>query len=230
MWEDNRGWALSLDEALIWITNSYFVQKRWFEVENVLMIDLFLKTCSFLLHKMLINGLFGLSFWRHPFTAEDPLLSKWCRLKLNFSKYVSMKKQTHLHLRWLQGVYIISKFSFLGGEIFSLSNNTGARGLYVAKLLNISILLLLLLLLTLLLLLKMASSGLFLLQTHCKMIRIKYKSNPECEMIGSHHTVSEFSPLLKVSSQTVLCGLKTESTNKQLPELLRLLTVTTLFT
>ncbi len=136
-----------------------------------------------------------------------------------------MKKQTHLHLRWLQGVYI-SKFSFFVGEIFSLSNNTGARGLYVAKLLNISILLLLLLLL----LLKMASSGLFLLQTHCEMITIKYKSNPECEMIGSHHTVSEFSPLLKVSSQTVLCGLKTESTNKQLPELLRLLTVTTLFT
>ncbi len=22
--------------------------------------------------------LFGLSFWRHPFTAEDPLMSKWC--------------------------------------------------------------------------------------------------------------------------------------------------------
>ncbi len=22
--------------------------------------------------------LFGLSFWRHPFTAEDPLLSNWC--------------------------------------------------------------------------------------------------------------------------------------------------------
>ncbi len=22
--------------------------------------------------------LFGLSFWRHPFTAEDPLVSKWC--------------------------------------------------------------------------------------------------------------------------------------------------------
>ncbi len=22
--------------------------------------------------------LFGLSFWRHPFTAEDPLLSTWC--------------------------------------------------------------------------------------------------------------------------------------------------------
>ncbi len=22
--------------------------------------------------------LFGLLFWRHPFTAEDPLLNKWC--------------------------------------------------------------------------------------------------------------------------------------------------------
>ncbi len=24
----------------------------------------------------------GLSFWRHPFTAEDPALSKWCNAKL----------------------------------------------------------------------------------------------------------------------------------------------------
>ncbi len=24
----------------------------------------------------------GLSFWRHPFTAEDPVLSKWCNAKL----------------------------------------------------------------------------------------------------------------------------------------------------
>ncbi len=25
--------------------------------------------------------LFGLSFWRHPFTAEDPLVSMWCNAK-----------------------------------------------------------------------------------------------------------------------------------------------------
>ncbi len=25
--------------------------------------------------------LFGLLFWRHPFTAEDPLVSKWCNAK-----------------------------------------------------------------------------------------------------------------------------------------------------
>ncbi len=24
--------------------------------------------------------LFGLSFWRHPFTADDPLVSKWCNV------------------------------------------------------------------------------------------------------------------------------------------------------
>ncbi len=27
------------------------------------------------------NQLFGLSFWRHPFTAEDPLVSKWYNAK-----------------------------------------------------------------------------------------------------------------------------------------------------
>ncbi len=50
----------------------------------------FLQTLSFWLLKMLTDGLewcgllwcfyqlFGLSFWRHPFTAEHPLLRKWC--------------------------------------------------------------------------------------------------------------------------------------------------------
>ncbi len=42
----------------------------------------------------------GLSFWRHPFTAEDPLLvSKWYNATF-FSKSVMMKKQTHIHLGW----------------------------------------------------------------------------------------------------------------------------------
>ncbi len=50
---------------------------------------------------------------RHPFTREDPLLSKWCK-HLSFSKFFSMKKQTHLHLGWPKGEYIFSKFLFLG--------------------------------------------------------------------------------------------------------------------
>ncbi len=33
------------------------------------------------------NQLFELSFWRHPFTSEDPLVSKWCNAK--FSKICS---------------------------------------------------------------------------------------------------------------------------------------------
>ncbi len=48
-----------------------------------------LQTCNFWLLKTLTDGLewfgllwcfyqlFGLSFWRHPFTAEDPLVNKW---------------------------------------------------------------------------------------------------------------------------------------------------------
>ncbi len=61
------------------------------------MMDLFLQTRSFLLCKMLIDGLescgllyqlFGLIFWRHPFTAEDPLVS----IFFNFSKTVRVRK------------------------------------------------------------------------------------------------------------------------------------------
>ncbi len=58
--------------------------------------------------------LLGFSFWRHPFTAKDPLLSKLCN-----AKFLQMKKQTHLHLGCPEAEveYIFSKFSFLG-ELF----------------------------------------------------------------------------------------------------------------
>ncbi len=72
----------------------YFSRKQRFEVKNILMIDLFLTNIQ-LLSSQDVNWwtgvmwitcgllwcfyqLFGLSFWRHPFTAEHPLLSKWC--------------------------------------------------------------------------------------------------------------------------------------------------------
>ncbi len=58
----------------------------------------FLQTCSFSHHKMSTDWLvritfgllwcfyqpFGLSFWWHPFTAEDPLVSKWCNATFMF--------------------------------------------------------------------------------------------------------------------------------------------------
>ncbi len=48
--------------------------------------------------------LFGLSFWRHPFTAEHPLVSKWW----NAESPNLMKKQTHLCLGWPEGAYTFS--------------------------------------------------------------------------------------------------------------------------
>ncbi len=47
--------------------------------------------------------LFGLSFWRHPFTAK---IHFWASdAMLHFSKSVLMKKQTHLHLGWPERVH-----------------------------------------------------------------------------------------------------------------------------
>ncbi len=80
---DNRRCTFSLDEALLWIIDSDFS-------ENVLMMDLFQLlwsspdvnwwtgvvwiTCGLL---WCFYQLFELSFWRHPFTAEHPLMRHW---------------------------------------------------------------------------------------------------------------------------------------------------------
>ncbi len=55
-----------------------------------------------------VDQLFGLSFWRHPFTAEDPLESD-----AKFIQIIQMKRQTDPHLGWPEGKYIFSKFSIL---------------------------------------------------------------------------------------------------------------------
>ncbi len=44
--------------------------------------------------------LFGLSFWRHPFTAEDHCMSK--RWNATFLQICSIKKQAYLHI-WSEG-------------------------------------------------------------------------------------------------------------------------------
>ncbi len=83
---DNREWTFYLDEALL--MDSYFMQKQQLEVKNMLKVDLFLTNMQlFKFYKTLIDEqccgwlvdyceVFISSFWRHPFTAEDPLLSK----------------------------------------------------------------------------------------------------------------------------------------------------------
>ncbi len=84
--------AWSLHKAILWTENSYCSRKQWFKVKNVLIKNVFiLNTYSFSLHKILIHGpescgllwcfyqLFGLSYWWHSFTEEDPFVSKWCK-------------------------------------------------------------------------------------------------------------------------------------------------------
>ncbi len=37
-----------LEEAVLWVMDSYFIQKQWFEVKNILVMDLFLTNTAFL--------------------------------------------------------------------------------------------------------------------------------------------------------------------------------------
>jgi len=91
IWENNRAWTFSQEEALLWIIDSNFVQKQQFKVKTPLWWICFLQIYSFSLHKSLnswigvmcitcgllqkLYQLFGLSFWWH-LTAEDSLVSK----------------------------------------------------------------------------------------------------------------------------------------------------------
>ncbi len=51
----------------------------------------------------IINQLFGLSFWRHPSTADHPLVSKCCNPKF---LQICSHENTNLHLGWPKGEYI----------------------------------------------------------------------------------------------------------------------------
>ncbi len=90
--------------------DSHFVQKRQFKDINVLM-DLFL-TNKELFNSHDVNCWTGVdwiivmfliccldSFWRHPFTAEDLMVSEWCNVKF---LQICSHEETNLHLGWLK--------------------------------------------------------------------------------------------------------------------------------
>ncbi len=60
--------------------------------------------------------LFGLSFWRHPFTAEDQLVSKWCNAKFLQINYI---------LDGLRVSKFGDNFLFLGGGGWTISLSAG---------------------------------------------------------------------------------------------------------
>ncbi len=100
MWEDKKLWTFSLEEVLLWIMN----QKPWFKDINwwtgvVWIIVMFLSADW--THSDGTHSLQRIHCW-----ASD--------VKLNFSKSVLIKKQTHRHLWWPESKYIFSKFKFLG--------------------------------------------------------------------------------------------------------------------
>ncbi len=68
-----------------------------------------LEVCGLLEVTVCFNHLFEVSFWRHPFTAEDKLVSEWCNITVNVSKSVPMKKQTHLQTT---NLYLWANYSF----------------------------------------------------------------------------------------------------------------------
>jgi len=61
--------------------------------------------------------LFGLSFWRHPFTVEDPLVSKWYNAK--FLQICSDQDTNSSTIGWPEGTDILSKCLFLGNYFFN---------------------------------------------------------------------------------------------------------------
>ncbi len=126
-------------------------QTMVFEVKKTLMMDLFLTnmqlftshninwragvvwiTCGLL---WCFYQLFGLSFWRHPFTAKYPLVSKWCNVKF-LQSFPMINKLIYI-LDGLRACTFLANFHFWLNYSFN-SNHSPAEGhcsfLYIREL------------------------------------------------------------------------------------------------
>ncbi len=98
--------------------------KGWFEVKNVLMMDLFITkmqifasqdinwwtrvVCIIYRSLLCFYQLFGLSFWWHPFT-EHPLVSKWCNTRFLQIRY---DEKTNLSTSWMAWEWVNFHFGW----------------------------------------------------------------------------------------------------------------------
>ncbi len=57
---------------------------------------------------VMFNQPFGLSFWRHPFTTEHPLLSKWC----NATFLQIWWRNKLIYIGWPEGEFISANLHF----------------------------------------------------------------------------------------------------------------------
>ncbi len=123
---DSDETTFSLKKVILWIAESKF------EVKNVLMMDLFLTNIQFFTSQdanwwtgvMWITcgllwcfyQLFGLSFWRHPFTAEDQSVSKRCNAKF---LQICSDEETNSSTSWMTWGWV-NVFIFIFGWIIPL--------------------------------------------------------------------------------------------------------------
>lgn len=93
--------------------SNIIVRGKRFKVKNIIILDLFRantqlsELCGLL---WCFYQLSGLSFWRLPFTAEDPLVNKWCNVK--FQQIWWINKHIYI-LDGLRRSTFFSKFSCL---------------------------------------------------------------------------------------------------------------------
>ncbi len=105
--------------------------------------NLWVITCGLLWY---FFQLFGLSFWRHPFIAEYPLVSKWCNAEF---PQISSDEEKNSSIFWMAsrvsahpgGSFIMSNGLFFG-QLFGLSfwrhpfiaENSKCNAIYVPNL------------------------------------------------------------------------------------------------
>jgi len=113
-----------LEEALLWIMDSYLSQKQWFKVQNVWMMDLLSYRCSSCLLQMLTDGLewCGLLWcFYQTLILTAPIHCRASIAETPMQCYISpnlMKKQTHLG--WSEGK-CLANFNFGVKSLFNIN-------------------------------------------------------------------------------------------------------------
>ncbi len=72
---------------LLLIIDSWSQKQKCFSFQKMLTTGVVWITCGLL---WCFYQMFGLSLWRHPFTTEYPLVSKWCNAKFSANLHFCM--------------------------------------------------------------------------------------------------------------------------------------------
>ncbi len=124
MWETTGDGLFHWRKRFYGLWTRILVRSDGFKLKKVLMMDFFLTNTQILASQDVnwwtgvvwitcgllwcFYQLFGLSFWRHPFTAEDPLVRKWC----NATFLQIWWRNKLIYLGCPEGEHIFSTFIF----------------------------------------------------------------------------------------------------------------------